>query len=148
MTDSLKNLQDLISVLELPMKELGFTFVYEGNSISSGGPFATGFFSDDKLKIGLIFRGNEFGQVIYETSYSNISHDMIMEFLGKSKEQKLFDYMGKSIDFERNINCNGFNKIGEAFLNDFSNTIWPYISKTDIVDINKMIKKERKKIGL
>ena len=145
MTDSLKNLKDLIDILELPMKELGFSFTYNYDSISSGGSFTNGFFSDDKIKIGFIFRGDKFGSVNYETSYSNISHDMIIEFLDKSNEQKLNFYNGGNFGGIRNSKSQNIIKIGEAFLDDFSHFILPYIRSNSIDDINKMIKTQRKK---
>ena len=49
---------------------------------------------------------------------------------------------------EQQLYYNQKKSIATALFEDLENIIMPYIMNTDIADINKMIKKERKKVGL
>ncbi|EKE20838.1 MAG: hypothetical protein ACD_7C00462G0003 [uncultured bacterium] len=136
-------LEQTVQFLKPLLEKWQFKYKKEGDGISSGGEFSNGFFENEKIKIGLIYRGDKFGSVNYETNYSNISHDMIIKYLKKEYEQHLFYSEDKFDSFTKNNET-----IEIALFKDLENIIMPYILETDIEEINKMIKRERKKIGL
>ncbi len=69
------------------LQPIGFHFVPE-QAAAGHGSFANGFFVNGDLKIGLICRDQgTLGEVIYENSTSNVSHDELMKFLGLESEQ-------------------------------------------------------------
>jgi hypothetical protein len=134
MKNSKKMLDRIVQNLLPLLNKWNFKYIPGDNSFSSGGEFSSCFFENEKIKIGLICRGNSFGSVNYETNYSNISHNMLIRYLNKENEQQLYYNNKKSIE--------------TALFEDLENIVMPYIMNTDIVEINKMIKNERKKIGL
>ena len=140
---SKNKLERFVGLIAPTLGEYGFTFQNDENAISSGGEFANGFFVSDKYKIGVVFRGNRLGAIIYETDYSNIHHDGLFEGLDRSGENRLkYD----SANFKA-FTVDG-TELHQAFINDFEDVIHPYLSNTPIEDINKLIKKQRKKMGL
>jgi hypothetical protein len=75
----------------------GFTFKLEQDGVSSGGPFASGFFRNDWLGIGMIVRYNGLGAIIYETPEADASHDSVIKLLGETQNQKVFFDMKKMV---------------------------------------------------
>ena len=67
-------------------------FMYEGGeqAVSSGGPFATGFFRRGKLEIGLIIRNkNQFGCPNYSEGRGYAGHEDLFWALGHDRELNL-----------------------------------------------------------
>jgi hypothetical protein len=72
------------------LNPLRFAFEISGSGVSSGGPFASGFYSNGEKVIGLIYRsGSGLGAVIYQYRQLNIIHDDLMNYLEKSDVSKL-----------------------------------------------------------
>jgi hypothetical protein len=82
-------LRDAASRLTPVLAPLGFRFEMDQAGSSSGGPFASGFFENTTVKIGLIYRRGRFGAVVYEDANSNMSHDDIMRLTGNAERQRL-----------------------------------------------------------
>jgi hypothetical protein len=84
---SLRVIADRLAPILSP---LGFTFSIEQLAASSGGDFASGFYSRDDIRIGLIYRASSgLGEVIYENSQASVSHTEMMEQLGHIDDNKL-----------------------------------------------------------
>jgi len=144
MPEQSKNkLERFVGLIAPTLQKYGFTFQYEGDAVASGGEFANAFFVSDKYKIGIIFRGNRLGAIIYKTDYSNIHHDGLFEGLERLGENRLKYDPGNFKSFT----ADG-TELHEAFISDFEEAVHPYLSNTPIDDINKLIKKQRKKMGL
>ncbi len=133
---------DLVHELEPLLNEHGYKFESGNSGTSSGGAYANGYFVNDKVRIGFIFRGMNLGLIIYETTYSNIGHDSIFSHLGKPLEQELLYNSSEKKSYARK------GRISSAILSDLNNHILPYFRRTGINEINAMIKNERKKIML
>jgi hypothetical protein len=72
------------------LNPLGYAFEISGFGVSSGGPFASGFYSKGEKIIGLIYRaGPGLGAVGYEYRQLGILHNDLMLYLNKSVESKL-----------------------------------------------------------
>jgi hypothetical protein len=68
----------------------GFEYSSGDQAVSSGGPFATGFFRRDKLEIGLIVRdGNRLGCPNYSEGHGYASHGDVFWALGRAGEARL-----------------------------------------------------------
>lgn len=137
-----QKLLDLVAELEPLMNQHNFKFTKNSTTFSSGGEFSNGFFVNNKIKVGLIYHGDDLGSVNYETKYSNIDHDSIFKHLGIDSEQELLYNTVAFRSYTRSGN------ISNALFNDLENHILPYIEGTSLEDINTMIRKERTKIGL
>ncbi|HEX2532784.1 MAG TPA: hypothetical protein VHK69_03555, partial [Chitinophagaceae bacterium] len=82
-------LNKLAAFLQPLLGSHGFRFESEYEAISSGGPFANGYFIHEQIRIGLIYRQDRLGCVIYEGKGRNLTHGEMFKALGKEKEQKL-----------------------------------------------------------
>jgi hypothetical protein len=83
-------LLEIVERLKPILEPLGYLFSLEQKAVSSGGPFANGFFKKDRLQIGLIWRNlSGLGLVIYENGKFSVGHDEIMKYLNHSKIYKL-----------------------------------------------------------
>jgi hypothetical protein len=85
--------QKLVAITEKlnpVLNPLGYVFEADGYAVSSGGPFASGFFVNGEKKIGLIYRSfSGLGSVNYECRQSAVSHSDLMRYLGKEDQSKL-----------------------------------------------------------
>jgi hypothetical protein len=140
--NSLTNLNVLVEYLKPTLTRHGFRYEQGQNSCSSGGQFANGFFVNNKIRIGLIYRQNRLGLVNYESSVTNISHDMFCKALNKQSEQQL------------EYDSNGFSsytlnhtETSKALLADLEEIILPYLDHATLDDIDSFIKKARNAIG-
>jgi hypothetical protein len=82
-SSALEGLVSVVNILKPTVEPYSFTFSVDENALSSGGPFANGFFNGKYFRIGIIYRklGGS-GSVIYENEMGNASHDQIMSVLG------------------------------------------------------------------
>jgi hypothetical protein len=104
-----------------------YTFEIDGVGVSSGGPFASGFYVNGNKRIGLIYRaGAGLGAVIYEYYPLSISHDTLMKHLGKSNMGKL----GYS-DFRFASFSKDKGDPFEALAYDTQNFTLPFLNGTD-----------------
>jgi F0F1-type ATP synthase assembly protein I len=72
------------------LSPLGYVFEISENGISSGGPFAAGFYKNGNKKIGLIYRSiSGLGSVVYEDDQNGASHRDLMGYLVKDDASKL-----------------------------------------------------------
>ncbi len=138
-SDSRKNLKSLVEFLKPILSKYGFEYEASHNGYSSSGQFSNGFFTSEKIKIGLIFRSDKLGSVNYETNATNISHDMLFRALNRVSDMTLFYDKDKFNSFT----LNG-EDIHNAFVTDLENVVIPYIKAASIQDINKMMLRERK----
>ncbi len=137
-----RNLLNFVFELKPILETHGFEFNNVETSFSSGGEFAITFFSNNKIRIGLIFRGDRLGSINYETKYSNIDHDSIFRHLAIESEQELlYNHENRKSFAKDKSNLS-------ALISDLENYVLPYFAQTSLDDINAMIKKERKKMGL
>ena len=140
-SESVKNLDSLIEYLKPFLISRGFKYEPGQQGYSSGGQFANAFFRNEKIKIGLIFRQNEFGSVNYETDATNISHDMLLRALNKESKKNLFYDNDRFKSYTLND-----EELHTAILMDWQEVVIPYIESTSIQDINSMMLKEKEKI--
>jgi hypothetical protein len=90
LTSCQQALKAIADRLDPILSPLGFTFSLDQAGSSSGGEFASGFYSGGDIKIGLIYRaGHGLGGVVYENSRYNVSHTHLMERLGHANDCKL-----------------------------------------------------------
>jgi hypothetical protein len=90
LTSCQQSLRAVADRLDPILSPLGFTFSMGQAGSSSGGAFASGFYSRGGIRIGLIYRASSgLGSVIYENSQSNVSHDDLMTRLGHVDDYKL-----------------------------------------------------------
>jgi hypothetical protein len=72
--------------LEPVFSQLGYSFSLEDTGVSSGGPFANGFFHGPVCRVGLIWRaGSGLGGVSYEAGKTVCGHDELLAELGVAK---------------------------------------------------------------
>jgi len=140
-SESLKNLDLIIEYLRPFLMSRGFKYKPGQKGYSSGGEFANAFFINEKIRIGLIFRQNEFGSVNYETDATNISHDTLFKALNKESKKNLF------YDDNR-FKCYTLNgeELHTALLLDWQEVVIPYIESNSIQNINSMMLQEREKM--
>jgi hypothetical protein len=85
-----QKLVEITENLNPVLNPLGYSFESDGYAVTSGGPFASGFFVNGEKKIGLIYRSfSGLGSVNYECRQSAVSHSDLMRYLGKEEESKL-----------------------------------------------------------
>lgn len=69
--------------LEPVFSKLGYSFSFDDTGVSSGGPYATGFFYGSACRVGLIWRsGSGLGGVNYEVGKISCGHDELLVELG------------------------------------------------------------------
>jgi len=134
--------QQLLELLVEHLKPVlkGFEYQSGQTATSSGGSFANGFFENEKIKIGLIFRGVNLGLVIYEVPQGNIGHDELFELLSKDSNKKLFYDSDK-------FKCYAFqgNSVNDALFSDLQNIVIPFVNETAAEEIKAMIQEAYKK---
>jgi hypothetical protein len=81
-----KGLLEMVARLDPILNPHGFTFVSEGNAVSSGGPFANGFYVRLPIKIGLVVRDSTFGMPVYYWGECHCGHDDLIAKLGRLPE--------------------------------------------------------------
>ncbi len=78
-----EQLASLARELEPVFSKLGYHFSFADTGVSSGGPFANGFFYGPACRIGLIWRsGSGLGGVSYEADDVVCGHDELLTELG------------------------------------------------------------------
>jgi hypothetical protein len=84
------------------LNPIGYRFAIEASDAASGGPFASGFYANDWLRIGLVYRSfYGLGSVIYATDEANASHDDVMMLLGHSEDQQTLYSDEKFLSYSR-----------------------------------------------
>ncbi len=140
MSESRRKLDAFVGHLKTALDKYGFEYEPGQNSYSSGGGFANGFFNHPKIRIGIIFRGEKLGSVNYETTATNVSHDMIINGIKRGSEQELFYDSESFCSYTLNM-----QEISDALLHDLETIIIPYLMESSIEEINSRILKEREK---
>ena len=141
MSESKSRLDALVKYLDTALNNYGFKYEPGQNSYSSGGGFANGYFNHPKIKIGLLFRGDKLGSVNYETTATNISHDMFINGINRVSEQKLFYDSEGFCSYTLNK-----QKISEALLDDLETIIIPFVVESSVEQINSLVLNEREKM--
>lgn len=114
------SLAELVEQLEPVLKSHGFTFTAEHDAVSSGGPFANGYFVRGPLRIGVIVRGTTLGLPVYELGEYNAGHNDVVRLLGRADDARL----QWDPDEYQLLARNGYEPI-EAFLVDLSTIVLP-----------------------
>ena len=103
----------------------GFEYESGEQSVSSGGPFATGFFRREKLEIGLVVRDrNSLGCPNYSEGHGYVGHANLFWELGRAGEMKLVPD-----DFLSYKSKDGGDSF-DALLADFEEVILPALKES------------------
>jgi hypothetical protein len=99
----------------------GFLFRIEHNGVSSGGPFANGFYERHPIKIGLIVRREILGMPTYDFDEHICAHDELIKTFGRGNESKLrgMKYPG--------VETTDGSDVVDALVADIQNIILPVI---------------------
>ena len=127
------------------LNPIGFMFEISGVGVSSGGPFASGFYSKGEKGIGLIYRsGPGLGAVIYEYDQLGILHTDLMKHLGKSDVSMLKYSARKFASFSREK-----ENVFEALAYDIQNFALEFLNSNDaeFKSIIQQISSSKKAIG-
>jgi hypothetical protein len=89
MNDSQSTLERTAADLAPVLEPHGFEFGLGDTGVSSGGEFATGFFSRPPIRIGLVVRGKTLGLPNYEYGEVISGHDDLVRALGRGDEARL-----------------------------------------------------------
>ena len=82
-------LRETANLLRSVLEPLGFEFQFS-EAAQGYMAFASGFFIQGGLKIGLIYRVNyKLGAVVYENETTNVLHDRLLVSLGLAAKQRL-----------------------------------------------------------
>ncbi len=125
--ESKQQLIEITQRLNPVLNPLGYVFQMAGSGVSSGGPFAAGFYLNGERQIGLIYRATSgLGSVNYKYDQFTISHDGLMQYLGKLNFSKL-KYDPKKWS---SYGDNGGNVV-DAFLYDIQNYETDFLASSD-----------------
>jgi hypothetical protein len=122
--DSRRFLEAGVAKLQPLLTSLGFESGSDGG-VSSGGPFATGYFRRGKLEIGLIVRnGDQLGCPNYSEGRGYASHTDMFWALGRAGEARLIP--GDSLSYKASDGGDPF----DALFADFEQVILPALQES------------------
>lgn len=126
------HLNELVADLSTLLTRNGF--IYEAGQSYPDRQIANGFFVNEKVKIGIIYRRNNLGAVIYEVTGGNISHDELFTYLGKETEKALLFDKEKLYSYTQ-----GSTSVKAALLKDLEYIVIPFINNTPVEEIKASI---------
>jgi F0F1-type ATP synthase assembly protein I len=124
-----QQLTEITHKLNPILNGLGYVFEHSADGISSGGPFAAGFYANQEKKIGLIYRASAgLGSVNYEYGNGEIgtSHGDLMRYLGKKDVSKLSYDASKFLSYSKDG-----GSVVDALLYDIQNFSKDLLISTD-----------------
>ena len=114
-----------VAKLEPLLTSFGFEYGSGDGAVSSGGPFATGFFRRGKLEIGLIVRnGDQLGCPSYSEGRGYASHTDIFWALGRAGEARLIP--SDFLSYKASDGGDSF----DALFADFEHVILPTLQES------------------
>jgi len=124
----------------------GFEYSRGDQAVSSGGPFAVGFFRRGNLEIGLIVRDSvALGGPNYSVGRGYAGHHHLIWALGAEGTEQLV--AGDSVSFKARTGGDAF----EAFRHDLESIVLPALDASEarfLVSLGRAVDKARAEIGL
>ena len=127
MTAEQTELERIAKRLAPTLEPVGFAFRHDKRGVSSGGPFASGYYVRGPLSLGLIVR-RRLGMVTYEANERSIGHDDLMIVLGHENDS---EFMFSQTAMEA-VGRSGQDPVS-ALLHDLDRYVRPLLEADDSV---------------